>query len=289
MMPPFGFYWSEVLCGIHDCLTDADHVPITIWTVHTGPAPRRRYQPCGTELDQIHRLVDRRVDGVILWPSFAQLFLEHVHEFSSRNLPVVTIDHELPAEFNADFVGSDEASGGRMVAEHLYRLGHRRIGHLAGPHVASWAVARRKAFEDAMHAMPGVELTTYEAPPGETGLGISSARAMLSRPDRPTAVFAASDLYAKEIYRAARELKLDIPNDLSVVGFSDDDFAAEMHPPLTTVRQPAYDIGRRAAEVVLGRSTGKIRDRAKHDELPVEMIVRESCQKLKAWQSSSSN
>jgi LacI family transcriptional regulator len=281
MMPPFDFYWSEVLCGIHDCLSMADHVPITIWPVHVGPASRRRDQPVvGNELSQIHRLVDRRVDGVILWPSFAQLFLEHVHEFSSRNLPVVTIDHELPAEFNADFVGSDEASGGRMVAEHLYKLGHRRIGHLAGSRVATWAIARRKSFEDALNHLPGVELMTYEVRAGETTQALAPAREMLSRPDRPTAIFAASDLYAKEVYKASRELNLEIPRDLSIVGFSDDGFAAEMTPPLTTVRQPAYEIGRRAAEVVLGRSTGKYRDRVRHEELPVTLVIRESSQAI---------
>lgn len=276
MMPPFDFYWSEVLYGIHDVLTLADHVPITLWTVHTGPTPRRRNGPGGDELDQIHRLVDRRVDGVILWPSFAQLFVEHVHEFSSRNLPVVTIDHQLPPEFNSDFVGSDEASGGRMVAEHLYALGHRRFGHLAAPSIATWALARRRSFEDAINGMPGASVITLQAPPGETGLGIGPAREMLSRPDRPTAVFAASDWYAKTVYEAARELDLNIPDDLSVVGFSDDGFAVEMSPQLTTVRQPAYEIGRRAAEVVLGRSMGSIRDRGRHEELPVSLIVRAS-------------
>jgi DNA-binding LacI/PurR family transcriptional regulator len=278
MMPPFDYYWSEVLYGIHDVLTAADHVPMTLWTVHTGPSPRRRNASIGSgdELAQIHRMVDRRVDGVILWPSFAQLFVEHIHEFSSRNLPVVTIDHQLPPEFNSDYVGSDEAMGGRMVAEHLYALGHRRIGHLAGPSVATWALARREAFESALSRMSGVSLVTREATAGETDLGIIAARELLSLPDRPTAIFAASDLYAKTVYKAAKELNLSIPGDLSVVGFSDDDFACEMAPCLTTVRQPAYEIGQRAAEVVLGRSLGRIRDRGRHEELPVKLIVRES-------------
>ncbi len=279
MMPPFDYYWSEVLYGIHDVLTLADHVPITLWTVHAGSTQRRRSETAGNELDQIHRLVDRRVDGVILWPAFAQLFVDHIHEFSSRNLPVVTIDHQLPAEFNSDFVGSDEASGGRMVAAHLYALGHRRMGHLAGSRVATWALARRKAFEDAVREMPGASVITLEAPPGEeTSLSITQARELLSRPDRPTAIFGACDLYAKTIYHAAAELNLSIPRDLSVVGFSDDDFACEMSPPLTTVRQPAYEIGRRAAELILGRSMGSIRDRGHHEELPVRLIVRESSQ-----------
>jgi LacI family transcriptional regulator len=283
MMPPFDFYWAEVLYGIHDVLTAEDHVPITLWTVYTGPNPRRRDGSSGAcdELSQIHRLVDRRVDGVILWPSFAQTFVDHVHEFSSRNLPLVTIDHQLPPEFNSDYVGSDEASGGRMVAEHLYALGHRRIGHLAAPSVATWALARRRAFESALARMPGTSVVTREATAGGTDLGIVPARELLSLADRPTAIFAASDLYAKTVYRAARELNINIPDDLTVVGFSDDDFALEMSPPLTTVRQPAYEIGRRAAEVVLDRSLGRTREQGRHEELPVILIVRESSQELR--------
>jgi len=280
LIPPFDFYWSEVLCGIHDFLTGADNVPITLWTAHMGTHARDRYGP-GDGLPQIHRLLDRRVDGVILWPPFAQLYLEHLHEFSSRNLPVVTIDHQLPEEYNSDFVGSDEASGGRMVADHLYAQGHRRLGHLAAPSVATWATARRKAFEDAINEMRGTSLVTMEAPDGDTRLGIKQARAMLALKDRPSAIFAASDLYAKMVYQAAKEINLSIPGDLSVVGFSDDDFAQEMSPPLTTVRQPAYEIGMRAAKVVLGRSRGQMRGSGKHDELPVKLIVRESTREIK--------
>jgi LacI family transcriptional regulator len=274
MAPPFDFYWSEILYGIHDALVAADHVPITLWAWHQGPGPRDRTQPGGHVREQIHRLIDRRVDGVILWPPFATLYQDHIHEFSSRDLPVVTIDHELPAAFGADFVGSDEAMGGRLVASHLYHQGHRRIGHLAGPAIATWAVARRRAFEEALREFDDARCVTIEAPPGETTFGGDPARRLLSLPDRPTAIYAASDLYAKEVYRAAGELGLRVPQDVSVVGFSDDDFAAEMEPPLTTVRQPAYEIGRKAAELVLGRSAQ--RRKAVQMRLGVELIVRAS-------------
>src|SRR5450432_2923934 len=86
MMPPYDFYWSEILYGIHDVLAAADHVPITLWTAHAGPSSRRRNDPAPLELEQVYRLLDRRIDGVILWPRFAELFRQHLHEFSSRQL-----------------------------------------------------------------------------------------------------------------------------------------------------------------------------------------------------------
>ncbi|HEX3358303.1 MAG TPA: LacI family DNA-binding transcriptional regulator [Tepidisphaeraceae bacterium] len=278
MAPPFDYFWSEVLYGIHDVLAGADHVPITVWTGHKGPGPRLRNGPGMNELEQIHRLLDRRVDGVILWPPFASLFQEHVREFSSRDLPIVTIDHELPDSYRADSVGSDERFGTLAVVEHLVKLGHRRFAHFAGTSEATWARSRREIFESAVRQIKGASCFTVEGPVGDPSPGIVQAREILA--NKPTAVFAASDLFAKLIYRAAAEIKLRIPEDLSVVGYSDHDFAAEMIPPLTTVRQDGYAVGRAAAELVLGRSTGTIRNpQPKHVQVPVELIVRQStCQ-----------
>jgi len=289
MAPPYDFFWSEVLYGIHDVLTNADHVSINLWAAHRGPGPRQRNSPSGDELEQIHRLIDRRVDGVILWPAFASMFMAHIHEFSSRNLPVVTIDHELPAEFRADSVFSEDARGGRAVAAHLLALGHRNVGHLAGAAAATWAVRRRSAFEGAIAECPGATCFTVEADHGDdTTLAIKQARELLAMPDRPTAIFAASDLYAKQVYHAAAEQKIRIPQDLSLVGYSDDDFAAELFPPLTTVRQPAYDMGCKAAELVLARTKEVVRREPQNLKLPVELVVRGSTAPLNASRNTVS-
>jgi LacI family transcriptional regulator len=277
MMPPFDFYWSEVLYGIHDVLAAADHVPITLWTAHNRSNPRGGHEQGADGLEQIHRLLDRRVDGAILWPPFAALFREHVHEFSSRGLPVVTIDYELPPEFKADSVGSDEAAGGRTVAEHLLAQRHVRLGHLAGPTGEAWSDGRRDAFERMIKEASPASCVTMEANLKDAEPGLEQARALLRMENRPTAIFAATDPLAKSVYRAAAELGLRIPTDLSVVGFADDDFAREMAPPLTTVRQSGYETGRTAAELLLGRSLGTVMAaRVERVRVPVELVVRRS-------------
>lgn len=277
MMPPFDFYWSEVIYGIHDVLAMSDHVPITLWATHVRPLTHRADETPLTELEQVHRLLDRRVDGVIVWPRFAELFREHMHEFSSRKLPVVTIDQLWPANEGADFVGSDDAAGGEMAATHLLELGHRRLGHLAGPASRTWANVRREAFEATVGRTPGASCVTFDTPRGDPSLvAIDAARQLLASPERPTAIFAASDFFAQAVYQAAREANLRIPEDLSVVGFSDDGFAAEMQPPLTTFRQPAYEVGRRAAEIVLGRSSGTLPSQQILEKLPVSLVIRQS-------------
>ena len=276
MAPPYDYFWSRILYGIHDTLAANDYVPITVWPTHNGREIEARNGYETDELSQIHRLLDRRVDGVILWPPTASLFSEHVAEFSSRELPMVTIDHILPPSFHADSVGSDETLGGRLVAEHLCALGHRRIGHIAGPAITTWGSLRRKAFESALADCPDATCLTFEAPAGHPTLATDLIRDVLSRPDRPTAIFAATDLLARVVYRVADRLGLKIARDLTVVGYSDDDFAAELNPPLTTVRQDAYRMGCRAAEIVVGRA-GDVLDEARlHEALPVELIVRAS-------------
>jgi len=277
MAPPFDFYWTEILYGIHDSLIKADHVSINIWTSHQGSSFRDRTEPEIDPLEQIHRLLDRRVDGVILWPPVATLFHEHIKEFSSRNLPVVTIDHELPPEFNADSVGSDEAAGGALVVKHLWNLGHRRFAHLAGPHDASWAKRRRTAFEQSLAKKGITNCPVIEGDLANPMQGIEPARTLLSGPNPPSAVFAATDPLAKSVYQAAAERGIQIPRDLSVIGFADDDFAANMNPPLTTIRQPAYEIGCKAAELVLARSASKnASDKPHQFTLPVSLVARES-------------
>jgi LacI family transcriptional regulator len=276
MAPPYDYYWSRILYGIHDTLAQNDYVPITVWPSHNGRDVEASNGYETDELSQIHRLLDRRVDGVILWPPTASLFSDHVSEFSSRELPIVTVDHILPKNFQADSVGSDEADGGKLVADHLCKLGHRNIGHIAGPNVTSWGRLRRQSFEDALAEIPGTSCITYEAPAGHPTLATDQIRAMLTLPNRPTAIFAASDLLAKVVYRVAASLGISITKDLSIVGFSDDDFAAELVPPLTTVRQDAYRVGRRAAEIVIARGSESLGKRPLHEALPVELVVRSS-------------
>jgi LacI family transcriptional regulator, xylobiose transport system transcriptional regulator len=105
--------------------------------------------------------------------------------------------------------------------------------------------------------------------------GIATGRALLARPDRPTAIITGNDLQALGVYQAAREARLHIPEDLSVVGFDDLPVARWVGPPLTTVRQPLIEMAEAAAELVL--DIGQDREPPQmRVELATELIVRES-------------
>jgi len=105
--------------------------------------------------------------------------------------------------------------------------------------------------------------------------GIDRGRALLRLKDRPTAIFAGNDLQALGVYQAAREVRLHIPEDLSVVGFDDLPVAQWVGPPMTTVRQPLMDMATKAAEMVVAMAHGE-KPAQPRVELATELVIRES-------------
>ncbi|MEJ5259030.1 MAG: LacI family DNA-binding transcriptional regulator [Anaerohalosphaeraceae bacterium] len=271
MVPPFDEHWARVIEGIHDTLVEYDYAGIMLWDSCFGKILSQKEKEAFM-LKQMHRLIDRRVDGVILWPRVSEVYGAHLDELESRNLPVVTIDHEL--DFS-DSVITDERLGAELVAEHLYQLGHRRIAHLCGHQEWTWAKLRRRYFEEALSAYPDV---TYIL---QTGTDFVEEippliRQMLEK--RPTAVFSFSDWAAFEIYKVAAEMGLRIPDDLSVVGYSDSNrFAQLIPPPLTTVRQKSRQIGIEAARILMERISGKEKSPKRvRTVIDCELVVRKS-------------
>jgi LacI family transcriptional regulator len=275
MIPPFDSFWVSVLSGIHDALSAADCLPITVWTGNLDGMPH--FEEGDTEgKKQINRLLDRRVDGLIMWPTFSLAYYHHFPEFVERRVPVAVIDHYSTV---ADSVETDEEQATAVVAEHLLGLGHRRIACLSSRETPTqtWAVKRRSSFEAAVEKSKGARVKSWHLNEQGTN-GVEVARQMLSDELAPTALFAVTDHEAAAVYRAAAELGRKIPEQLSVVGFADLDFAAEMDPPLTTMRQKPYQIGRLAAKLIMDRISGEVADSDDPTTIKVdaELIVRES-------------
>jgi LacI family transcriptional regulator len=275
MIPPFDSFWVSVLSGIHDTLAASDYLPITVWIGSLGDMPH--FEKDEAEgLRQINRLLDRRVDGLIMWPPFSLAYYHHFPEFVERRVPVAVIDHYSTV---ADSVETDEEQATSIVAEHLLGLGHRRIACLSSRETPSqtWAIKRRGSFEEAVRRCPDAEVKSWRLNEHGTN-GREVARELLSDKLQPTAVFAVSDHEAAFVHDAALELGLSIPRDLSIVGFADLDFAATMDPPLTTMRQKPHEIGRLAAKLIMDRIDGLVPDDNEPTtiKVPAELIVRES-------------
>lgn len=198
-----------------------------------------------------------------------------------RGLPIVTVDQRpldtLPS------VNVDDRTGARLGAEHLVELGHRRIGILTvGPEemedrddVHVTAAERRLGWHDVLDPL-GIEPLIAEGVYLVSEPTYAAARALLERPDRPTGVLCLSDAFALEVLRAAGDLGLRVPEDVSVVGYDDSRVAATSRPPLTTIRQDVVAKGRLAVAALVRAIDDPLSAPPERIVLPAELVVRES-------------
>jgi DNA-binding LacI/PurR family transcriptional regulator len=193
-----------------------------------------------------------RVDGVLivsLTPRDGD-----VKPFKKANVPIVLVDahHESLARLNQ--VVTDDVTGGRIATQHLIELGHRRIGYLSDrldePFNFTSSRNRLQGYQQALQAADIPFRADYHVQ-GDHGRYEAHrlAAELLSLPDRPTAIFAASDTQAMGVLEAARDAGLRVPEDLSVIGYDDIEIAEYLG--LTTMSQKLYQSGQRGVELLL--------------------------------------
>lgn len=238
----------QILLGIHIELGQADYHAICLWSDDNDSFNTDQHIAA-----QIHSLIDKRVDGFIVNPSI-DARETYIREIAERQLPMVLVDIDLPGS-NCDFVGTDDFTGAYKATEYLLRLGHRRILHIHGPASSSTALGRKEAFIKANKDIDNSDYTLAEDPLfGADPYGsLLIAQTALRAEPKPTAIFCANDYIAAAVYKAARREGLRIPDDLSVVGFADIEFCELLDPPLTTIKQDPFEIGRAAATLCIER------------------------------------
>ncbi len=216
----------------------------------------------------------RQPAGVILVAS--DMSENDKHELRSRNVPFVIVDPAGDPAPEVPSIGSTNWAGGMAAARHLIELGHTRIGVIAGPDDLMATRARVDGFRSAMGAanLPIDDSLIISNEFSDEASAEPGIR-LLSRTDRPTAIFATSDIKALGAYEAARSLGLRIPHDLSVVGYDDLPLARWAGPPLTTVRQPLMEMAQEAAKLVV-RLRAEPRSSADRIELVTSLVVRSS-------------
>jgi LacI family transcriptional regulator len=232
----------------------------------------RTGDPVGWEKRYLSRLSGTLVDGAVLVTPAVSL--EAV-----PGTPVVAVDpHTGPSHLPT--IDSDNLRGAQLATEHLLALGHRRIAFLSGRPDLQSAELRKTGYLRALTAAgiaPDEDLIRIGAYDPE--ISAASAHALLTGPDRPTAVFAANDISAIATVSAARELGLAVPDDLSVVGFDNVPESALCSPPLTTVDQPIREMGHRAIRMLIALINGDDVERT-HVTLDTGLVVRRSTRAL---------
>ncbi len=216
------------------------------------------------------------VTGIVLYPVNSSSIGPVLLDIVQRNLPLVSVDRYLRG-LATDYVTCDNFGGGLIATQHLLQLGHRRIAFLSWQDPAVTMEHRRAGYRQALlEAGLALDPAQEWEVEGYPAIDISALTCLLQQSPRPTALFAANDQLALAVQRAARALKLSIPADLALVGFDNLDIAAQLDVPLTTIAQPAFDIGKAAGVQVISKISGHSHG-VEHTILPVKLVVRQSC------------
>ncbi|MER6007641.1 LacI family DNA-binding transcriptional regulator [Nonomuraea angiospora] len=259
-----GDYPIEMIRGV-DQVAREHHLAVVISDMQ---------QRSGSGHSWIEGVLSRRPAGVIA--VFSGLTEEQRDQLVTRDIPIVLLDPSGDPGPGVPSVGAGNWSGGLSATRHLLDLGHRRIALITGPDWALSSRARLDGYRTALD-LAGVPVDPELIGSGDFIIegGLAQAHRLLRLPDPPTAIFASNDGEAVGVYRAAYELGLRIPGDLSVVGFDDLPSVQWAVPPLTTVRQPLTEMAATATAMLMKLAQGEPLAQTRV-ELGTELIVRAS-------------
>jgi LacI family transcriptional regulator len=258
-------FYADIVRGVEDMLRDRHY---SLILCNSDEAPER-------ELATLQLLSRKRIDGLILVATGANV--EALRAASLSGLPIVLVDRKLPGDW-LDTVLVDDRQGAEIAVRHLLQRGHRRIGAIIGRTGISTTDSRRLGYEAALREF-GVAVDPALIQNGQSTArgGAAAAQALLALAPRPSAIFAANNVMTVGLFLAIKEHGLRCPQDIAVIGFDDTVWLSAFTPGVTTIAQPSYDLGERAAGLLLDRMTGQPPASPRVIVLPASLIERESC------------
>jgi DNA-binding LacI/PurR family transcriptional regulator len=237
------------------------------------------------EREEIELLIEHRIAGLIITPAHDRenegmdIFLQ----LKKDNVPFVLIDTIIEG-LDCNFVVSDDRAGAYEAVTHLIKLGHKRIAYLSGVKDAFSTKGRLLGYQEALRDNNiAFEPELIEGDGWLIEDGYKAAKKLLELEKSPTAIYAVTDICALGVLKAVMEKRLRVPEDVAIVagsdvGCADAKVASMVTVPLTTVRQPTYEIGRQAVQIILDEIKNKTGDMyIKNVSLKPELVIRKSC------------
>jgi LacI family transcriptional regulator len=261
-------YIGEIMRGV-DLELDENKYDVMLYTTHRRLAQESAY---------VTALTRGMTDGLlIVLPTYPEAYLKTLRQ---KKFPYVLIDHQ-GIDDRGPAVGATNRAGAYDATRYLLALGHRRIGFIAGTVDLGCSRERLDGYRAALKDH-GVALDPDLIREGnfQQPRGYAAAVELMNLHTPPSAIVASNDVMAFGAMEAARERGKKIPDDISIIGFDDIPQAAQVHPPLTTIRQPLEEMGRRAAKMLL-EIIENPEQPAEKIELPTELVVRESTRVLR--------
>ncbi|HOK55946.1 MAG TPA: GntR family transcriptional regulator [bacterium] len=268
-------FFAEIFTGIESVLSSYGyHMVISV-----------SYNIVEREKRFLKEYMERGVRGIIITPTEVNRTVidnEIFSELQRQNIPVIFVDRKIEG-IDFDYISSDNVEGGYIATKYLISLGHKRIGIILGIN-ANTVRDRLEGYKKALQEYDIIfdpllvrrsfaELQYEEA-------GYNNTMDLLHLKEPPTAIFACNEAIAIGIYRACFELGLNIPDDLSVIGYDNLPFTSSLNPPLTTINQKKREMGEEAARILISRINGD-KSGPKKIIFKTELIERNSCKQLK--------
>ncbi len=256
--------FPPILRGIEDALDDDGYFALTANTARGADAVRTA----------VERMLAQRVEGFLVASAVRD---DDWLEGLRRGGAAIVLVNRADGRGRLPAVVSDDALAMTLAVDHLVALGHRRIAHLAGPASLSTGLARAAGFEQALRAHGLAPAALLDCPAYTLAAGADAAERLLAAPGpRPTAIVAANDLLALGALQVLRRRGVAVPAEMSLTGHNDMPLLDQIDPPLTTVRIQHYEMGFRAARLLLEALQGTPGSRATTVVLRPELVVRGS-------------
>ena len=258
-------FFSSVISGVEDIAYKAGYTVVI----------SQSNDLYAKETNIVHSMFSNRVDGLIISTAMQTENFDHLKLFRKKNIPLVLFDREIP-EIETDKIVIDDFAGGFKVTQHLIEQGYKRISHISGPQNLTIYIQRKNGYLEALkkYGIPFDEslllvnrLTTDDSVP--------AVQQLMNLPNPPDAIFCGNDTTALSAMIYLRDQGIRIPQDMGVVGFSDEPYSKVVSPSISTIAQPGFEMGQKAAELMIMKIEDK--DKSFHTiVLPSELIVRES-------------
>ena len=256
-------YFTEIIRGIEDAAMEHGYL------VLLGDSGQQKKR----ENSFVNLVFTKQADGMLLLGTDLPF---DVSKPEQKNLPPMVMACEFAPELELPTVHIDNLTSAFEAVNYLTQMGHKRVAEIAGPDQAALSSFRHQGYQQALRRA-GITMNPTYCVKGDFSFkdGVKAVKQLLALPEPPTAIFCHNDTMAIGAIQEAKRLGLRVPQDLSVVGFDDIQFAEYCDPPLTTISQPRYEIGRQAMLMMLELLRG-------HDVqagsrlLETKLIVRES-------------
>lgn len=271
LVPNMDYFFSTTVRGIDEAAMEAGYTVVI----------SQSNESYGREVANAKRIMNSHVDGLIVSLSSETQNVDHLKKLMTRNIPLVFFDRDFP-EFETSKVVLDNEQGAYIAVQHLIEQGCRQIAFLGAKNNLGISNSRERGYRKAL-TEAGIKINEELVIHGEFQKDNAYAKTaeLLKLRPRPDAIFAVSDRLALGAYTAIKDFGFKLPDDVALVGFNDEPIMSMVSPSISSVAQPAFEMGKMAARLFIEQLNGDADYQIRTEVFEPQLIIRESSQKKK--------